>query len=244
MEKSLFAIRGYDVNRGEDVLYFYDRERPQFYGLEKYGEVQVSSVFENLDELKANRQQLHHVDRVQAVDRSVITEDIFGLFKSPTVRHVDLDKWDVSGVKHLVSLFESCRNLESVRIGKWDVRNVETFGAMFYGCESLKTLNIGKWNMDPDVEYGTQQMFYRCTSLEKLVVPENIVSRLVEDEHDELKNCRNLKSINGRSLDKIRKECERGMKAGNLSPDEIAARAAAAIDEDGRRQDKKRGIGF
>ena len=72
-----------------------------------------------------------------------------------------LDKWNVSNVIDMCSMFENCENL-NCNLSNWDVRNVKDMNYMFYKCKKFNC-NLSKWDVSKvkDMNYT----FDDCTSL-------------------------------------------------------------------------------
>lgn len=91
--------------------------------------------------------------------------------------------------------FNSCDNLETVILPK-NIKRIESWA--FYGCRKLKSIDIS------GVTYIGSSAFRDCTSLEKIAIPDTIISKYVDyglgyDESSigeyAFSNCSNLKEV-------------------------------------------------
>ena len=66
------------------------------------------------------------------------------------------------------SLFEGCKNLETIDISSFNTKNVADMYSMFSGCEKLKKLDLS--NIDFQKVTDDSDMFESCDSLAELKV--------------------------------------------------------------------------
>lgn len=90
------------------------------------------------------------------------------MFEYTDVESLNLNKWDVSNVKSMESLFERCDQLKTIKISKWNVKNVESFNNFFRYCESLESVSISGWNCKKLKDMG--EFFDQCSSLKKVTL--------------------------------------------------------------------------
>ena len=86
--------------------------------------------------------------------------------KLTTINGADL--FDVSGVKTMASMFDSCCKLQTLDISAWNTGNVTNMFGMFDGCSAIKKLNFNSDNWDTSNVQKMNYMFYNCTSLTEL----------------------------------------------------------------------------
>ena len=104
------------------------------------------------------------------IDTSKIT-DMSNLFyailpmKYPNIKKIDVSSWDVSKVTNMYSIFEYCKNLESVGdLSSWDVSNVTDMNYIFKECFSLISLgDLSDWNIKKVSNFD--YAFYNCYNL-------------------------------------------------------------------------------
>ncbi|EOI4972381.1 BspA family leucine-rich repeat surface protein [Campylobacter jejuni] len=79
------------------------------------------------------------------IDTSKIT-DMRELFAVAIYRKdfSGIEKWDVSNVKDMASMFAACRNFNQ-DLSSWDVSKVENMACMFSGCENFNQ-DLSSWN--------------------------------------------------------------------------------------------------
>ena len=79
---------------------------------------------------------------------------------------LDLSGWNTANVTDMNRMFKSCSALTSLDLSGWNTANVTYMINMFYECNSLTTIYAGAgWSTESVEEYGSDQMFYNCTSL-------------------------------------------------------------------------------
>ena len=76
----------------------------------------------------------------------------------------DLSNWDVSNVKDMRFMFQNCKKFNS-DLSNWNVSNVEDMSFMFVNCDNFN-YDLSKWDVSKvtDMKY----MFDYCESLEQL----------------------------------------------------------------------------
>ncbi|HEF4233123.1 TPA: BspA family leucine-rich repeat surface protein [Campylobacter jejuni] len=94
------------------------------------------------------------------IDTSKIT-DMSCLFRNSTREDFSgIEKWDVSNVKDMASMFAACKNFNQ-DLSSWDTSNVKTMAYMFADCENFNQ-DISGWDVGKvrNMEY----MFKDCKS--------------------------------------------------------------------------------
>jgi surface protein len=76
---------------------------------------------------------------------------------------IDMTTWDTSKANSMVSMFEGCTSLTTVKGAGLDTSNVARYGMqnMFYNCTSLTYLDISNWT----IVSNSYNMFYNCDNL-------------------------------------------------------------------------------
>ena len=83
-----------------------------------------------------------------------------GIFEETKFKYIDISEWDVSNIYSMRSMFDECKELESVGdLSKWDVSKVTDMSCMFYNCKSFNQ-DISGWNVSNVTDMG--YMFQFC----------------------------------------------------------------------------------
>ena len=87
-------------------------------------------------------------------------DDFSGIFEGykKVKQIIGLEKWDVSHVKYMRSMFYNCYNFNS-DLSKWDVSNVKDMRFMFQNCKKFNS-DLSKWDVS-NVE-DMSFMFVNC----------------------------------------------------------------------------------
>lgn len=83
---------------------------------------------------------------------------------------IDISDLNTSQVDNLNEMFFGCENLDTVVMKNWDVSNVQYTMNMFFDCTKLRVLDLSGWNLTYDRLVNHSDMFYNCTSLEKIIL--------------------------------------------------------------------------
>lgn len=83
---------------------------------------------------------------------------------------IDISDWNTSSVDNLNEMFFRCENLDTVVMKNWDVSNVQYTMNMFFDCSKLRVLDLSGWNLTYNSLVNHNDMFYNCTSLEKIIL--------------------------------------------------------------------------
>lgn len=78
---------------------------------------------------------------------------------------ISLDKWNVSNVEDMTSMFAICKNFEGKGLENWDVSNVKHMSRMFENCENLN-VDLSKWGTLATNVRDILLMFYNCKNLD------------------------------------------------------------------------------
>lgn len=72
----------------------------------------------------------------------------------------------VTGMTNARSMFEGCKNLESIDLKGLDTANITNMSYMFFGCRKLNSLDLSKF--DTSKVTNMASMFYSCFNLTRL----------------------------------------------------------------------------
>ena len=115
------------------------------------------------ERLKKDRDaDLNDIDVSNITDMCVLFAHInLGSIKPGNIK---IDKWDVSNVTNMHSMFRECDNF-NCDLSNWDVSSVENMNAMFADCS---TFNSDLSNWDVSNVKSMSNIFLGCTSLKTL----------------------------------------------------------------------------
>ena len=97
------------------------------------------------------------------IDVSNIT-DMSYLFDMIPIQKIKIDKWDVSQVKNMESMFLGCKGFDCDLSG-WDVSRVENMTKMFKWCSQFKGKGLENWK--PVKLWECDNMFQGCEYMYK-----------------------------------------------------------------------------
>lgn len=116
---------------------------------------------------------------VSGINTSYVT-NMKKMFGSTDVTSIDVSSFDTSNVTNMEDMFSGCDSLTSLDLASFDTSKVTRMGGMFAHCENLTELDLssfdtssletGNVGSDPSIDYGTQAMFYGCSSLKTIYV--------------------------------------------------------------------------
>lgn len=151
-----FAVYSVD----DESLTFYRYGRIPVLGTEFAGK-HVTKVFENFnDHCWTTDAIADRVTGVSVADGGIKPRKLchwFNRFKNLCA--ADLEKLDTTCTTAAQGLFESCGNLEQVRMPRFGMPLVTDTSRMFYGCKSLKRLGMDGYNLYSAVDL--HEMFYK-----------------------------------------------------------------------------------
>lgn len=79
------------------------------------------------------------------IDVSEIT-NMSWLFCCLTIRDIKIDKWNVSNVRTMESMFEDCDGFVGTGLDNWDTNNVAIMTNMFRDCNAI--VKLPRWYTD------------------------------------------------------------------------------------------------
>lgn len=170
-----FAVYSVD----DESLTFYRYGRIPVLGTEFAGK-HVTKVFENFnDHCWTTDAIADRVTGVSVADGGIKPRKLchwFNRFKN--LRAADLEKLDTTYTTAAQGLFESCGNLEQVKMPRFGMPLVADTSRMFYGCKSLKQLGMDGYNLYSAVDL--HEMFFECERLRKIGAETWNISRAVD----------------------------------------------------------------
>ena len=113
---------------------------------------------------------------------------------------INLNNIDFKNAKKLSNMFSECSSLTHVNLPTSEKANkVEYYQNMFLYCESLVSIDLSKFSFINAKDITT--MFFNCSNLEELILPQNEVVTNIEDLSYMFSNCFKLTSINLSGID-------------------------------------------
>ena len=99
----------------------------------------------------------------------------------------DISRWDVSNVRDMYQMFNSCENF-NCDLSRWNVSNVEYMQCMFYGCNKFNC-DLSRWNVS-NVK-NIYSMFAHCEQFNCDLSNWNLSK--VDDIHNMFYKCKNFR---------------------------------------------------
>lgn len=163
----------------DDSLAFYRYGHIPVVGTEFAGK-HVTKVFENFnDHCWTTDAIAGRVTGVSVADGGIKPRKLCHWFnRFENLRAVDLEKLDTTYTTAAQGLFESCGNLEQVRMPRFGMPLVADASRMFYGCKSLERLCMDGFDLYSAVDL--HEMFFGCERLRKIGAETWNVSRAVD----------------------------------------------------------------
>lgn len=163
----------------DDSLAFYRYGHIPVVGTEFAGK-HVTKVFENFnDHCWTTDAIANRVTSVSVADGGIKPRKLCHWFnRFENLRAADLEKLDTTYTTAAQGLFESCGNLEQVRMPRFGMPLVADTNRMFYGCKSLKRLGMDGYNLYSAVDL--HEMFFGCERLRKIGAETWNISRAVD----------------------------------------------------------------
>lgn len=165
----------------------------------------------------------------------------YTFYNCETLENIEFDSFDMSNLSMIQGIFSGCKNMKSIDV-LW-LKDVDLSGFnmqdVFNGCSSLESVDLSGLNR-PDTSYYIMQnmfcyceslkqidlsglkpdefsqfggMFYGCTSLEKVILPEMTLNmRTINNQNSTVRmfqNCTSLKELDFSmvSIEKLEDEC-------------------------------------
>ena len=106
-----------------------------------------------------------------------------------------LQKWDMSKVTDMHSMFKKCENIESLEpIKNWNCKCVRNMGELFYGLENIESVDDLK-NWDVSNVNEMNDMFYDCKNIISINDIANWNVKNVYDARNMFMNCSSIESF-------------------------------------------------
>ena len=105
---------------------------------------------------------------------------------------VGIENFNTSEVTTMRSMFDKCRNLESIDLSHFDTRNLKSMRSMFYDCIKLITLDLSSFNTD--LVETMQFTFTNCSTLTRVNI-RNFNPKNVENMSGMFSECKQLTTI-------------------------------------------------
>ena len=106
-----------------------------------------------------------------------------------------LEKWDMSNVTDMHSMFKNCVNVESLEpLKNWNCKNVKNMGELFYGLENVENIDCLK-NWDVSNVCEMNEMFYDCKNICSVNDIANWNVKNVNDARNMFMNCSSIESF-------------------------------------------------
>ena len=153
----------YVVHSGQTLTYYYDDKSST-----RTGDVYVIWKGEFVMASGANGKFKNVTNAVFdpsfADARLTETSGLFGWLESLKSITGMKEYLNTSKVTHMYSMFNGCKNLESLDLSNFDTQKVKEMGRMFADCSKLTTIYVSdKWSVEN--LQASANMFYGCTSL-------------------------------------------------------------------------------
>lgn len=120
--------------------------------------------------------------KLASVDLSeIVTDNTFYLSfqfsECKSLEEVDVSMYNTRKVIYINGMFQDCVKLRRLDLSNFDTRKVQSAQDMFRNCKSLEWLNISSFNLANLRSDNMRGMFHGCTSLRKVLLPEDKASR-------------------------------------------------------------------
>lgn len=82
------------------------------------------------------------------VTQPIGLSDYSYMFTRTPITKVNLDRWNVDGVKNMEGMFSTCMSLTELRINSWRVGKCRNLSRMLESCLNLSVLHMTDWEPD------------------------------------------------------------------------------------------------
>ena len=93
-------------------------------------------------------------------------------FTGTAFESLDLTNWNVDNIEDFSGIFMNMANLTQLNISTWKPQRVTNTRMMFQGAAKLTTVDLSNFTYADDFQ-DNGSMFFGCTSLEELSLPQN-----------------------------------------------------------------------
>lgn len=111
------------------------------------------------------------IGAVSNFNMSKVTRIDYMLSAMTSISSLDLNKWDLSSLTVMTSLFSDSSNLVSVKVDQWNTSNVENYVAMFENTK-LQSINLENWDTSKKAG-ATSNMFAGVSTLKSVTLGDN-----------------------------------------------------------------------
>ena len=130
-----------------------------------------------------------------AIDVSLLTSLNYFFQQCSSLVEVDLSDWNTGNVTNMQSMFDECKELQSVGdLSNWDVSKVTNMNRIFYKCQSLQNLNLSDWNIGNIT--SLYNMFCECNLLQSIGDLSNWDVSKVTNIGNMFEDCKSLQNLN------------------------------------------------
>ncbi len=162
-----------------------------YYKVEKIIVSDQVSLHEDSSYLFAHLKNLASINNSNKFDMSQVLHMNSMFEDTPSLKELDVSKWDVSNVTSMERVFFDSR-IEYLEVGNWVVSNVKNMRNMFQNAQSLTTLDLSKWDTSQVIDMSG--MFNGTYSLKELDLS-NWNTSEVTDMVNMFNNCFSLRRI-------------------------------------------------
>ncbi len=108
------------------------------------------------------------IDVITGLDKldTQMTTDMSYMFKSSTVRELDLSHFDTRKVTTFAEMFNGCKGLTVLDLNNFDTRSLKSMYAMFWADNNLNAIYMDKFNTSEVT--SIESMFRDCSNLQVL----------------------------------------------------------------------------
>lgn len=100
---------------------------------------QLKSIIQDELRLQGPDADLNHIDVSEITNMS-------WLFCYISIRDIKIDRWNVSNVRTMESMFYGCDNFTGIGLDNWDTENVAIMFNMFHDCDAI--VKLPRWYTD------------------------------------------------------------------------------------------------
>jgi hypothetical protein len=100
-------------------------------------------------------------------------EDMFNMFAETAIKKIDMTRWDMSGVKNIMAMFDHAKDVKIVKFPDSAMPKNLDMTETFLCCGALEYVKLPKKRMEP---YTTYEAFAECGSDHNRLVIDNLDS--------------------------------------------------------------------
>lgn len=120
-----------------------------------------------------NLQKLESIPEMNNFDTSLVKhmDSLFGSCKS--LSSIDLTNFNTSNVTDMTWMFNGCNSLLNLDLSSFDTRNVISMSFLFYDCYNLTSLNLSNFD-GSKANKNKLEMFENCLKLQEIVLDNTV----------------------------------------------------------------------